>query len=272
MSQKWADDRKRQWGEGSALYQNKVEGNFAASDSARVVIPLSAVEAAIARYEEWVEDGSVLPAVREVHGFDVGLGGIGRDPAAWARRRGDLVLPLTMLAAPDHNELVGRIAPAARAARARVVADVINASGFVGRLREVAGEDFEVIGFNAGGKSEGTDETGELSFLNLRAEMWWGGREWLCGKDSKAMLPPDDTLTGELTTPEWKPTSSGKIQVESKEDIAKRLRGRDDREDEGGSTNRADAVLMSRMDHLGTAFESATSVIRVVRSMSRGVF
>jgi len=277
MSQAWADQRRAQWGEKSILYQTKVEGNFAKSSGARNVIPLSAVEAAVDRWNDWRDSGSKLEDAREVWGVDVGLGGIGRDPAARAIRRGDVITSVEVLPElRDHNELVGLLAPDARRRRVTVVADAINASGFIGRLREVAKEDFSVIAFNAGGKSEAKDETGELSFVNLRAEMWWGAREWLMPQgsvaDSSAALPEDDTLTGELTTPEWWSTSSGKIQVEAKEDIARRLRSREDREDEGGSTNRADAVLMARMDHLGSGARDAVVSFGLRGGPRRGVF
>ena len=36
-------------------------------------------------------------------------------------------------------------------------------------------------------------------------------------------LPVDDLLIGDLTAPHWRVTSGGKIQIESKEEIAKRL-------------------------------------------------
>jgi hypothetical protein len=51
ISQRWVDEKKLQWGEKSALYQQKVLGNFASSD-ADSVIPLDWVEFAANRYEE----------------------------------------------------------------------------------------------------------------------------------------------------------------------------------------------------------------------------
>ncbi len=49
-------------------------------------------------------------------------------------------------------------------------------------------------------------------------------------------LPPDDTLTGDLTAPHWKVQSGGKILIESKDDIRKRLRR---------STDAGDAVVQA---------------------------
>ena len=57
-------------------------------------------------------------------------------------------------------------------------------------------------------------------YLNQRAELWYKVREWLEKRDCK--LPDDPVLKAELATVRFKFTSSGKIQIESKEDIKKR--------------------------------------------------
>ena len=49
-------------------------------------------------------------------------------------------------------------------------------------------------------------------------------------------LPADEMLLGDLTAPQWKILSGGSIQVESKDDIRKRL---------GRSTDDGDAVVQS---------------------------
>lgn len=67
---------------------------------------------------------------------------------------------------------------------------------------------------------------------NCRSAAWWNVREML--QLDELDLPPDDELTGELVAPKWKVQSGGKIQVESKDDIKKRI---------GRSTNYADTVI-----------------------------
>lgn len=52
VTQDWVNRRKRQWGEKSAVFQNRVLGNFA-SDDANSVIPLAWVELANERWYEW---------------------------------------------------------------------------------------------------------------------------------------------------------------------------------------------------------------------------
>lgn len=53
---------------------------------------------------------------------------------------------------------------------------------------------------------------------------------------SEVCLPDDDMLLGDLSAPQWKVLSGGKIQVESKEEITRRL---------GRSTDDGDAVVQA---------------------------
>jgi hypothetical protein len=71
-------------------------------------------------------------------------------------------------------------------------------------------------------------------YLNQRAELWFRGRSWF--EQKNCALRGDERLASELTRPKYKHTSSGKVQVESKEDMKKRgLR----------SPNLADAFLLT---------------------------
>jgi HK97 family phage portal protein len=72
-----------------------------------------------------------------------------------------------------------------------------------------------------------------MKFVNKRAAAWWGLREML--ETLPIGLPPDDLLTGDLTAPKWTEKSGGRIQVESKKEIKKRI---------GRSTDDGDAVVM----------------------------
>jgi hypothetical protein len=113
--------------------------------------------------------------------------------------------------------------------------DVIGiGAGVVGRLRELG---HDVFAFNAAEKSEQIDMSGELGFVNMRSAAWWTMRELLDPANGfDIALPPNDRLTGDLTAPHWRVVSGGRIQVESKADIRKRL---------GRSTDHGDAVVMA---------------------------
>lgn len=86
------------------------------------------------------------------------------------------------------------------------------------------------------GKHAMTDRSGQLPFVNIRAAAHWQLREALdpaSGED--VCLPPDPMLRKELTSVKWNVGLRG-IQVEPKENVAKRV---------GHSPDRADAVVMA---------------------------
>jgi hypothetical protein len=58
-------------------------------------------------------------------------------------------------------------------------------------------------------------------FKNLRAELWSDMRDWLC-QEMPVQIPDDDTLHGELCSLGYKFTSSGQLQIESKDDLRAR--------------------------------------------------
>jgi hypothetical protein len=70
-------------------------------------------------------------------------------------------------------------------------------------------------------------------FNNLRSQMWWQFRTDSEDPESDLALPMDEELFADLMAPKWE-TRNGKIIVESKEEIKKRL---------GRSPNKGDAVV-----------------------------
>ena len=78
-----------------------------------------------------------------------------------------------------------------------------------------------------------------LEYHNLRAELWWHLRELLNPEKNPIALPPDDDLLSELASVKYKVDAKGAIQIESKDDMKKRL---------GHSPDRADAVVLAFSD------------------------
>lgn len=230
VSAEWAEQRRRQWGEQSAVYRNHVLGEFATA-AADSVIPLAWVEAAQDRWGDWDAAGRPLEAFTCV-GVDVGRGG---DQTVFALRYGPLITELRRDGQADTMQAAGRVAGVLHGHGGYAYVDVIGiGAGVVDRLRE---QGHRCQAFNAGAASPYTDASGELGFANRRAEAWWNLRTLLDPQYGNSIaLPPDDLLTGDLTAPHWKPTSGGKILVESKDDIRKRL---------GRSTDDGDAVVMA---------------------------
>lgn len=81
---------------------------------------------------------------------------------------------------------------------------------------------FNVIAMNGGAGSVGKDKSG-MPFANKRAEDHWSLREDLDpASGADICLPPHPEVLGDLSAPRWKPVG-GKIQIEPKDDIKKRI-------------------------------------------------
>lgn len=238
ISREWADRRRTQWGEKSAVFLNRVEGEFASSE-ADSIISLSWVEAANDRWREWVEagspmchneDGTLKPM--DVVGVDVARSG--EDQTVLALRYGQIITEIRAYSKEDTMQTTGRVVGVLEGHGGKAIVDVIGiGAGVYDRLRE---QQYDAEPFNAAAGSKIRDQSGEWGFVNQRAEAWWTLRELLSDPESQVALPPDDQLTGDLTAPTWKAVSGGKIRVEAKEDIKKRI---------GRSTDYGDGVVQA---------------------------
>ncbi len=230
VSPEWATQRKAQWGEASAVYQNRVLGEFASSEESGL-IPLSWVEAANERWLALQESGEWDQFLR--CGVDVARGG--EDRTVIALRHGQAIKELRRFSRQDTMQTTGHVAGILTAHGGMAVVDVIGiGAGVVDKLRE---DGRGVEAFNSSEATQHRDVSGELGFVNKRSAAWWYLRELLDPANGHGIaLPPDDLLTGDLTAPHWRITSGGKVQVESKDEIRKRL---------GRSTDDGDAVVMA---------------------------
>ncbi len=248
ISEDWAEQRRKQWGEHSAAYVNRVLGDFHAGDEDSVV-PLRWVELANERWTEW--DTAGRPEVDGPHIVGVDVARSGEDKTVIAIRHGPVMVELRRSSKEDTMQTVGRVKghldtdPAATAS-----VDIIGiGAGVYDRLRE---QGARVEPFTASAGTKKRDATNELGFANVRAAAWWTLREQLDpAAGSEVALPPDDLLLGDLTAPKWKILSGGKIAIESKDDIKKRI---------GRSTDDGDAVVQSYWRH-GTSWSDAYGVV-----------
>lgn len=232
MSEVWAKQRLKQWGFDSFVYQNRVEGEFFTSDE-EAVIPLLWVEAANERWVAWEARGKPQQSGRVVRGVDVARGGA--DLTAVAKRTGPVIQELVTWNLHDTTKVAQRIQRRMTNQTDLSVVDTIGVgAGVVDLLRRW---NVNVTAFNASRKTKRRDRSGDYGFRNQRAAMWWMLREALDPAFEPTLaIPPNDDLTGELTAPRWKLSPGSKIQVESKDEIRKRL---------GRSTDRADAVCQT---------------------------
>jgi hypothetical protein len=229
VTNEWVEQRARQWGRSSAMFQNQVLGEFA-KDAIDGLIPLQWVEAAQDRWEGYpYENRTRLSVV----GIDVARSG--QDKTVFAKRYGQYIAQLKAEHIASTTEVAGIGKELLRGTDAYASVDVIGiGAGVVDTLRD-NGVDTEA--FNASKSSTGTDFNGLLEFANRRAEAWWALRDALDPKNGfELALPPDDELLGDLTSPRYRRLPTGKIRVEEKDEVKKRL---------GRSPDRGDAVVMT---------------------------
>jgi hypothetical protein len=206
---KLLNDLIEQYGEDSSVAKVEVKGQFPSSDQ-DTVISLDLVKSAIDR------DVALTTTVPIVWGLDVARQGV--DKSALAIRQGNTLLEIQTYNSPDLMELCGAIKSRYDNEQSmnkpqEILVDVIGlGAGVVDRLLEVG---LPVRGINVA-ESPSTKGT----YLNLRAELWFKVRDWFGGRDVR--IPHDNKLISELSSPIYKFNSSGKIKIESKDEMKKR--------------------------------------------------
>jgi hypothetical protein len=201
-----------------------------------------------ARHEQ-VEWGNNL-----IIGVDVAISD--RDRTAIIRRKGRCAYNLERFGNHNTMEIVGRVKRIIMDEKpARVYVDCIGiGAGVVDRLREMGFDCVE--GINVARSANDKDK-----FKNLRAELWSDMRDWLY-QDMPVQIPDEDELHGELCSLGFKETSSGQIQIESKDDL--RARGLP-------SPDGADALALTMF---GGSFYGAQATFEVpqVNAWEKGMF
>lgn len=223
VTPKFIEQMKERYGEDSNAYRVRVLGEFPTGDD-DTVIPFEHAEAALKREV-------TAHLVKPIWGLDVAR--FGNDSSALCRRRGNVLeRPTEIRKGYDTMQVVGWVKsewdmtlPSDRPSE--ILADSIGiGSGVVDRLSE--------LGLPARGINVSETAAMTESYVNLRAELWFKGAEWLGRKDCN--LAGDEALVAELVQPRFKYASNGKRQVESKDDMKKRG---------VKSPNRADAFLLT---------------------------
>lgn len=240
----WVADKYKRWKPGSPLYESKVAGNFPAQGN-DTLIPISWVEAAIERWHDMQEKSNIIEL-----GVDVAE--YGSDISVVAPRVGDKCLELFDYSGIGIMDLAGEVINIHRKMKSTAIkVDVIGiGTGVQGRLAE---QGFPAIRVNVaespgGATPEEVDEMKTI-FMNKRSQLWWNLRERL-NPDTRVNpdpigLPPDEEMTFDLTNIKYKIRSNGKIQIESKDELRKRI---------GRSSDRGDAIMLAfaPVDLLGT--------------------
>jgi len=142
--------------------------------------------------------------------------GRGKDRTAIIRRQGRVAYNLELHKNKDTMEVVGMIVRMIKEENPDFVCvDTIGYGAGIGdRLRELGYENI-VKPINCSVNAYNSDR-----YHNLRAEMWGLMGEWI--KEAPVQIPDIDALHSDLCAPYFKYDSSGRIQLESKEDMGKR--------------------------------------------------
>lgn len=218
------------------------DGNFMAArkDDAFQVIPSDWVRQAQAR---WTETPPLTPQGQH-HAMTciaVDSAGGGSDAAVIAHRYATWYGPLTSEKGPQtaDGRFIGARVLMERRNNCQIVVDVGGGYGadIVTTLND---NDAPVIAYKGANASTYKVRGSNLACANTRAESWWKFREALDPVNGdKLALPPDQQLGADLSTPRLDARAlqvRGIIQVESKEEIRKRL---------GRSPDKGDAVVMA---------------------------
>lgn len=194
-----------------------VLGNYPAQATAQLISRIWANDAR-ARYDAYISRFGDIPpqGVRPIMGLDVAE--FGTDWNASCLRYGGFVPPLEVWNGLDPDAtatMAAGIYHSSVALKANIDATGIGA-GVAPKMSRMRCKAYGIKVAHSP-----TEETEQGEFEQLRDQIWWATREWL-RTDSGAMLPPDEELLEELTTPTYSKTTKGKIKIMSK-DLMKEL-------------------------------------------------
>lgn len=209
VSPEWIETLRADGLEGTPFWQAKVLGEFP-ENASNVVIPMS-----------WIERARNLPYIgdaKQSAGLDVAR--FGTDDSCLIEGAGNGPESCLITHGHDLMFVAGLASRFLIMRRGRLAIDVIGVgAGVHDRLKELRLPG-SVIDVNVGAAP--TD--GGL-FVNLRAQIWWRAREAF-QREEISLQRLDEAnyqrLRAELAAMTYRPTSAGKIQIESKEELKAR--------------------------------------------------
>lgn len=226
-------DGVKKWYRPNDLFRVKVRGMFPVV-SEDALIPIEWVERA---NNNWKHREPV--SYNNRYGADVA--GMGRDNSCICERVEDYLYPFKSYSGTDstsHMQFAGVIK--------NNLSNKTNAFCFIDTIGEGAGVYSRLIEQNIKNaisckySESGTglkDITGQYEFENMRAYLFWCAREWLNPSlNPNVAVPPDDEFLQEATEIRYKFKSNGKIIIEPKEDIKKRIKRSPDKFDAFANT------------------------------------
>lgn len=218
------------------LFRIKVLGLFP-KVSEDVLIPYEWIQIA---QENWRAYNEETPIHYDTKTIGCDVAGMGRDSSVICHRKGRYVSRFDSHQSKgkaDHMHIAGILANELNVPDTNAFIDTIGeGAGVYSRLIELGYDNAHSCKFSEGARDL-HDVTGVYTFINMRAYLFWAVRDWLNPKNNfNPCLPPDDDFTEEATEIKWVFTSNGSIQIESKEEIKKRLKKSTDKFDSLANT------------------------------------
>lgn len=226
----WIDFMEKEVGRDTPTWTSKVLGEFPEIDEMST-IPLGWVHRAQERWQDWADNGGQREGLHVI-GADIAR--YGGDKTAFAHKYGDVVTELEVLPGGDTEVTAGRLLEYNRPGTTAVVDTNGVGAGVFDKIRS---RGMAAMPLNVGNRTSLRDGSGQIEFYNLRAAAFWKLREALDpSKGAKLCLPPDEKLAGDLSTPRWKTMAGGKMVIEDKNEVRKRI---------NRSPDRGDAVMLA---------------------------
>jgi hypothetical protein len=211
VSKEYVEDIAAQYGSDSNVYRVRVLGEFPRSDD-DTVIPMELIEAAVIR------ETVCSPTAPVVWGLDVAR--FGNDDTCLCKRQANIIpepprtwhgldlMQTSMMVKAEYDATENSRRPL------EILVDSIGiGAGVVDRLRE--------LGLPARGINVSELPSIGGTHLNLRSELWFKAKSWLEKRDCS--LPKHERLQAELATVRYMfQPGSGKLKIESKDDMKKR--------------------------------------------------
>lgn len=215
----WVERQRRKYGEDSPVFQARVRGLFP-KQATDTLIGIGDFEEALRREPP--------PLERPVRSIGCDVARFGNARTAIYCVEGAEVLERKTWGGQDLMRTAGEVIAMARRwdftpgdADRIAIDDTGLGGGVTDRLHE---QGWEVVAVNFGSVPKFDPGT----FKNRRSELWWTLREWVRGEAAWSRLGEIDAdivedLRADLTAPKYKMGSSGKIELEAKEKLQKRL-------------------------------------------------
>ena len=240
VSKEYINEMMSRYGEDSNAFRIRVLGEFPRSDD-DTIISMELIDSAKQR------DVDVSTTAKVVWGLDVAR--FGSDSSCLCKRKGNTIVESPRIWRNlDLMQLTGAVvaeyeSQAENDKPSVILVDSIGlGAGVVDRLREL---NLPAEGINV---SESPSFSPNQPYRNLKAELWYKAKAWFERRDCR--IPDDGRLISELATVRYKFSSTGKIQVESKDDIKKRGLV---------SPDVADAFILTHADTAATAMFGAVA-------------